>query len=424
MAGEPGELRFWRNLFATVACVMGVVLSNQLLVMALAWMAASFALHGLLTHFHQRPAALVAAHKKFLVSRLADAALLAAVALIWAHLGTLRVDEVLSALEARVRLAGAASLPTGLQWAAVLLALTACLKCAQLPFHGWLIQVMEAPTPVSALLHAGVVNLGGLVLIRLYPLVAAAPAAQTLLVLVGATTAAVAALSMMTRISIKVMLAWSTCAQMGFMLLQIGLGWPQLALLHLLAHSLYKAHAFLNAGGAVAEARLGLDAPARPGRSWGAELSAAAASLGMAAAAAALWQPPAADWPVTAALVWVLGLALTPLLSAKPPDAAVWPWLGRALICGALASTTFGLHHALRLALAPPGAAPVSDWLLLPLWTLSTLLFAVQLSLRLQADAPWLRRLHPWFFGGLFLDECFTRLTFRVWPLKSNGAQA
>ena len=137
--------------------------------------------------------------------------------------------------------------------AAVLIAGAVLLKSAQLPLHGWLIQVMEAPTPVSALLHAGVVNLGGYILIRLAPLIGASIAAQTLLVVVGSLTAAIAGIVMLTRITIKVRLAWSTCSQMGFMVMECGLGLYDLALLHLVAHALYKAHAFLTAGEAVQE---------------------------------------------------------------------------------------------------------------------------------------------------------------------------
>lgn len=115
---------------------------------------------------------------------------------------------------------------------------------------------MEAPTPVSALLHAGVVNMGGFVLLRVAELIGLVPSAQWLLVIVGSLTAVLAGMVMLTRISIKVRLAWSTCAQMGFMLMEIGLGLYELALLHLVAHSLYKAYAFLSSGEAVERARL------------------------------------------------------------------------------------------------------------------------------------------------------------------------
>jgi NAD(P)H-quinone oxidoreductase subunit 5 len=112
---------------------------------------------------------------------------------------------------------------------------------------------MEAPTPVSALLHAGIINSGGVLLITAAPLVQASTGAMAALVLIGGLTALFGAAVMLTQSAIKTALAWSTISQMGFMLLQCGLGLWTLALLHIIAHSLYKAHAFLSSGGAVAE---------------------------------------------------------------------------------------------------------------------------------------------------------------------------
>ena len=129
--------------------------------------------------------------------------------------------------------------------------IAAALKTAAFPLHGWLTEVMEAPTPVSALLHAGIINGGGLLLIRLAEVVQASTGAMAALVMLGGLTAIFGAVVMLTQSAVKTALAWSTVAQMGFMLLQCGLGlWP-LALLHIVAHSLYKAHAFLASGGAV-----------------------------------------------------------------------------------------------------------------------------------------------------------------------------
>ena len=102
-----------------------------------AWLAASLTLHQLLTFYNDRPQALIAAHKKFIASRVADLCLFLAVALIGATLGSVEIDQVL------VRVQGLAALPFSLQAAAVLIAATALLKCAQLPVHGWLIQVMD-----------------------------------------------------------------------------------------------------------------------------------------------------------------------------------------------------------------------------------------------------------------------------------------
>ena len=140
--------------------------------------------------------------------------------------------------------------------AAALLAIAALLKSAQFPTHGWLTEVMETPTPVSALLHAGVVNAGGFLLIRFADVMLQAPVVLAVLVMVGGFTALFGSLVMLTQSAVKTSLAWSTVAQMGFMILQCGLALFPIALLHIVAHSLYKAHAFLASGSAIADASM------------------------------------------------------------------------------------------------------------------------------------------------------------------------
>ncbi|MEM9865724.1 MAG: proton-conducting transporter membrane subunit, partial [Myxococcota bacterium] len=156
LAGDPRQAHYARWLLATLGAVTTLVTTTHLVVLALAWTATSIALHQLLTFYGERTAARVAAHKKFLVSRLADLCLWSGFALVYAAAGTLRLDGLAAWVEQTE------ALPPMMHAAAVLFVVAACLKSAQLPFHGWLTQVMEAPTPVSALLHAGVVNLGGL----------------------------------------------------------------------------------------------------------------------------------------------------------------------------------------------------------------------------------------------------------------------
>ncbi len=425
LAGEPQQPRYVRSLMLTLAAVSGVVVSNNLGLLVLAWIATSLALNALLTFYADRPQALLVAHKKALASRVAELCLLVAVVLVGASTGSLEMDQLQQKVVALSQTAS--GLPMGLHAAAVLFATAAVLKCAQLPVHGWLIQVMEAPTPVSALLHAGVVNLGGLVLIRLGSLVAEVPAAQTLLVVVGTTTAVVAALVMMTRISVKVMLAWSTCAQMGFMLMQCGLGAYSLALLHLLAHSLYKAHAFLAAGGAVEQARLQRLTPLRAAPSATATVAALFASLVVVLLAAAIWSSviapliPTGVGPfhmTTVVLTGIFCLALTPWFSAQAlrlSGSAVWACSGLALL---LVLVYFGLNSAFTLSMGlvdtpPPRAALV-------LWVAGcfVLLFVLQSLIRTQPQGCLAQKLYPWFFAGLHLDEWFTRLTLRVWPLR------
>ena len=412
--GERAQPRYIRDLMLTLAAVSLLVLSNNLLLLALAWMATSLALHGLLTFFNTRPQALVAAHKKFIASRVADACLWVAILLVGQQLGTLEIDQAISTAKALPELSGP------LQIAALLFATSALLKCAQLPVHGWLIQVMEAPTPVSALLHAGVVNLGGFLLIRLGSLVGDAPMAQALLVVVGSITAVVAALVMMTRISIKVSLAWSTCAQIGFMMMQCGLGLYDLALLHLMAHSLYKAHAFLSAGCAVEQNRL--QQMTRPAlrQSIGGWLAAALIGMGLVASAALVWGLSPAQAPALWALGGILSLALAPLLYGPVLRLfGWWSWVG-VLGAFAVALTYFGLHTMFSRWLGTDGAG-ASPQLGLILWVIGCFgsLFVIQGTVRVQPQGTLARRLYPWLFAGLYLDELFTRLTFRLWPARA-----
>ena len=430
LSGEAGQARFRGWLMLTLATVSLVVISNHLAVLAVAWFATSVALHQLLVFYGNRRPALVAAHKKFLASRLADLFLAAAVVLIASTEHTLFIDQIGARAQA---LAAAGGLPWPLQLATVLIVMAALLKCAQLPVHGWLIQVMEAPTPVSALLHAGVVNLGGFVLMRMSGLLSEVPVAQTMLVVVGSATAVLAALVMMTRISVKVMLAWSTCAQMGFMLMQCGLGAYELALLHLVGHSLYKAHAFLSAGGAVEQARLQrLSGPVAP-MSAGAALSSAAlgvllaaASVGVVAAAAALWSGvPLVQDPVLWVLSFVVCLALVPLLNARALRAGGWGPMWLVLASIAVASTYFALHHA---AVVWTGSAVRSQTSQPGLWAWVvasfTMLFVIQTWVRSRPQSRLARGLYPWFYAGLYLDEWFTRLSFRVWPVRLGSSRA
>lgn len=243
---DPGRDRFFPWFLVTVSSVLVLVSTNHLLVLAGAWIGVSLALHHLLTLYRDRPQARMAAVQKFIVSRLGDALILTGVTLLYLHYGTFYLPEMIA--DGSAREGGS----TELHWASIALALAAALKCAQIPFHGWLIRVMEAPTPVSALLHAGVINLGGFLWLRLFPVFDGFTAGHMILLVIGGFTAVVAVLTMMTQSSVKHALAWSTCAQMGFMLFEIGMGAYTLALLHLLAHSLYKAHSFLASGRTVA----------------------------------------------------------------------------------------------------------------------------------------------------------------------------
>src|SRR5262249_53480596 len=211
LAREGGLERYVRSLLLTLASVTLLVISNHLGVVIAAWLATGIGLHQLLTFYRTRRQAVIVAHKEFLLSRLADLFFFASVYLIESDVGTLHIDVLNDFANTK------GTLSPGLHLATTLLVVGVLLKSAQLPFHGWMQQVMEAPTPVSGLLHAGIVNIGGFVMIRLAPLMAHAPLAQWMLVVVGLLTAIAGSLVMTTRVTAKIILAWSTVAQMGFM---------------------------------------------------------------------------------------------------------------------------------------------------------------------------------------------------------------
>ncbi len=242
--GEPHEGRFHALMLATLASVLLFVQSGSLVVLILSSALVGLELKHLLLFYAERPEARRAATKFALVWHGADVALVLAAALLAGSYGTGILTEI-AAIASDVGLTWAGSM------AIALIIVAAALKTAAFPLHGWLTEVMEAPTPVSALLHAGIINSGGVLLISLAGLVQLSPGAMAALVMIGGFTALFGAVVMLTQSAVKTSLAWSTVSQMGFLLLQCGLGLWALALLHIVAHSLYKAHAFLSSGGAV-----------------------------------------------------------------------------------------------------------------------------------------------------------------------------
>jgi NAD(P)H-quinone oxidoreductase subunit 5 len=413
MAGEPRSDTYWRWLLNILAAVSVVLISNHLLLLWLGWVSISLALHKLLTFYPERPRAALAAHKKFLLARTAETLLFTAIILLYQQHGTLFISDLISHFNA-VATNDSLQLTTADHVAAVLIALTALIKCAQLPVHGWLIQVVEAPTPVSALLHAGVINLGGFLLILFAPLFIQSGVAQWLVLIVAGLTTVIAALIMATRISIKVRLAWSTSAQMGLMLVECALGLFELALLHLLTHSVYKAYAFLNSGSAVYEEMQRRLAPAT--------------------------HPKVLDWIVAGVLstiivsiavmvidhqgvwsVWLLlALALTMLLAQRHSERqrkSVMPVLGLSIV---LVSSYSGFKWLFGSIVTTIPAMRVEAFSALDIVAilLFVSLFVLSWMLRYQPHKPSMQHLYIALFAGLYLDEWLTRLTLKLWPVR------
>lgn len=248
MDGDPRQVLFLRLMCLTLSAVLMLAISGNLVQFTLFFWATAMALHKLLVFYPERPAAIFAARKKFLFSRIGDICLIVAAVVLYRAFGSL--DYAMLFAQAEVLRLNGAMLPA-ITIASLLLVLAALLKSAQFPTHGWLIEVMETPTPVSALLHAGIINAGGFLVIRFADIISLSLPSMHVLAVVGGFTALFGSLTMLTQTSIKVQLACSTVAQMGFMMLECGLGAFSAAMLHIVAHSFYKAHAFLSSGSVI-----------------------------------------------------------------------------------------------------------------------------------------------------------------------------
>ena len=356
LAGDAHVGRFFRGFCITTGAALLLVISGNLLLFTLAWMAMSLGLHGLLTLYPERAGAALAARKKFLISRLGDACLIGALVFSYRLFGSWDF-ETLFARAAELKAAGV--LPAEASAIALFLVGGAMLKSAQFPFHSWLPDTMETPTPVSALMHAGIVNAGGFLIIRLSPLVSLAPLALQILAIVGAFTAIFAAIVMTTQTSVKRSLAFSTVAQMGFMMLQCGLGAFSVAVLHIVAHSLYKAHAFLSSGSNVAPAKGTLSMPSARPLSAGFVGAAFGCALLVVTGVGALLGITPEKEPGVLLLGAVLVLALTQFLLGLWRGAFSPLFFGAGLgVVAAMSAAYFALHLAFSAMLR--GAVPVS----------------------------------------------------------------
>lgn len=401
LEGDARHGRFMCELALTLAAVTLLVTAGNLYLLVAAWVSMSLLLNRLLLFRRERPMARIAAGKKFILARVGDVSLIVACGLLIAEFGTADIGALMAAIAAAGSASGAALA------AAALLALTAVLKSAQFPTHGWLVEVMETPTPVSALLHAGIVNAGGFLFLRFADLMSAASGVGLAVAAIGAVTALVGSAIMLTQPSIKSALAYSTVGQMGFMMLQCGLGAYTAAMVHLVGHSLYKAHAFLNSGDVVQRLRREQWADGARSGGWPVGVAVLALmALGYAAVATATgfsWQAQ----PVIFSLGWILVLGLWMFLDA--PRQALR--LHLRLLAGALAAAAayLGVQLLAATALAgvfsaPPDPGASGRLVLLAMLAASTCLAVLQAS-----GAARLERLRVHLSRGLYINLFINR---------------
>ncbi len=407
LRSEVGRDAFLRKLALAVLLVQVFALSSGLLGHAVLWLFLSVSVHRLLRHYEERPLARLAAKKKFLISRVGDAFMVSALVLMFGQYGSLDIEEL---QHLRVATSGGERLADVLSGAFLVLA--ALAKSAQFPLHTWLPDAMDAPTPVSALMHAGIANAGAFLLLRAAALLDGNALALCLLIAVGGTSACFGVLIGSLQPSIKLKLAWSTIAQMGFLFFELGLGLTGAAALHLAGHAVYKAHRFLRSGTLCAKGR-----PLRP--RLGSVLSvvlAAALAAGVGLWGLARWGGFDTAGHAPLAMVWALAMSQ---FLIGPPEVPLriraWTLL---LFGGGLGALAWAAETAITPwfgVLSSPLHSSQSAWLIA--WAVAGLAGVVAVLCAVgEWRSQWLERLSVYLLSGFYLSDFQDRLTMALWP--------
>ncbi len=246
MAHDKGRSRYFAGLSLFTFSMLGIVLSNNFIMMFIFWELVGVSSYLLIGHWFYRPAPPDAANKAFLANRIGDFGFMLGILLVWLGSGTVSFDE-LAQHWPTIGLN-----PTYLTAAALLIFCGAVGKSAQFPLHVWLPDAMEGPTPVSALIHAAtMVAAGVFMLTRTFFLFQNCPVALNVILWISLFTSLLAALMATQQDDIKRVLAYSTLSQLGLMISAVGLGVPMAGMFHLFTHASFKALLFLGAGSVI-----------------------------------------------------------------------------------------------------------------------------------------------------------------------------
>jgi NADH-quinone oxidoreductase subunit L len=263
MAHDENYTRFFCFLSLFAGAMLGVVISNSLLLLFMCWEIVGLTSYLLIGFWYQKPSAAAAAKKAFLTTRVGDVFFLLGIVWLFAQTGTLALYKGGAGAIEQAALAGLLSQHAGLGLTTagaigLLIFAGAVGKSGQFPLHVWLPDAMEGPTPVSALIHAATMVAAGVYLVaRVYPLMAAgalaggSTTALTVITWVGAFTAVFAALIAVAQNDIKRILAYSTVSQLGYMMAGLGLGGVAVGMFHLITHAFFKALLFLGVGSVI-----------------------------------------------------------------------------------------------------------------------------------------------------------------------------
>jgi NADH-quinone oxidoreductase subunit L len=260
MTGEPRSDRFLAGIGMATGFLLMLVTARNLLLLYAAWELVLVALCLLLIHHRQRRESSQPAVRTWVMNQVGGGLFLAGILVLGHAAGTFDLDGLFGALGHGTEHGGSGFLAGGIPsssigWGTFLIAAGILVRSAQIPFHLWLPVTLDAPTPVSGFMHAGIVNAGGFVLNRLSPVFVHAPVVLHGLFLVGALTAICGSAIMLVQVSVKQTLVYSTMGQMGYMFAECGLGVFPAAIFHMIAHGIFKATLFLGSGSVIHAAR-------------------------------------------------------------------------------------------------------------------------------------------------------------------------
>lgn len=247
MKGDIRYSRYYANLGIFTFSMLGIVLTNNYLLMYVFWELVGLSSYLLIGHWYEKKSASDASKKAFVVNRVGDLGFFIGIMIVWMQFSTLTYSGIFSAI-------GSGVVPfnsgTWLTAAGLLIFCGAVGKSAQFPLHVWLPDAMEGPTPVSALIHAATMVAAGVYLVaRTFPMLTAD--ALMVIAYVGATTAFIAATIAIVQNDIKKILAYSTVSQLGYMVMGLGVGAYSAGVMHLVTHAAFKAGLFLASGSVI-----------------------------------------------------------------------------------------------------------------------------------------------------------------------------
>ena len=246
MKGEPRYYWFFAVLQLFVASMLLLVMADNLLLVYISWELVGVCSFLLIGFYWEKRSATEAAKKAFITTRVGDVGLLIGIILLWKATGTFNIQEIIEAAEA-------GKIGENYLFVSIMFVFLGCMgKSAQVPFHVWLPDAMEGPTPVSALIHAATMVVAGVYLTaRLLPIFEVADGALLVVTIVGLTTALLTGFIAIAQTDIKKVLVYSTVGQLGFMFVALGTGEPAVGMFHLATHAFFKALLFLGSGSVI-----------------------------------------------------------------------------------------------------------------------------------------------------------------------------